>query len=70
MTAPAGILKKTKNNDNKNFRAREEWQKGKRLGRPKQVFVNTGLLTADEVLSLIDWKSSNHLKIEWQKVST
>ena len=39
MTAPAGIIKKTKDNSNKKYRENSEWQKGKRLGRPKQVWV-------------------------------
>jgi hypothetical protein len=38
MTMPAGIVKKTKDNSRKKWREHQEWQKGKRLGRPKQVF--------------------------------
>lgn len=38
MTAPAGIIKKTKNNSKKSFRAREKWMEGKKLGRPHQQF--------------------------------
>jgi len=38
MTAPAGIIRKNKDCSKKNYRAREEWQKGKRLGRPAQQF--------------------------------
>jgi hypothetical protein len=39
MTAPAGIVKKTKNNGNKKYRENEEWQKAKKLGRRKQLWV-------------------------------
>jgi hypothetical protein len=35
---PAGLQTKLKNNAKKNFRAREEWQAGKKLGRPAQQF--------------------------------
>ena len=49
MTAPAGILKKTKNNDHKNFREREDWLLGKKLGRAKQVFVDTKNLPIAEI---------------------
>ena len=38
MAKPAGLQTKLKDNSNKNFRAREEWQKAKKIGRPKQVF--------------------------------
>ena len=38
MTMPAGIQKKTKDNSGKKYREHEEWQVGKKLGRPKQVF--------------------------------
>jgi len=40
MAKPEGIQRKTKNNDNKHYQAREAWLKAKRQGRPKQVFVN------------------------------
>ena len=35
---PAGITRKTKDNSKKLHRNREEWMRGKRIGRPKQVF--------------------------------
>lgn len=35
---PAGLQSKLKNNSNKHDRIREEWQRGKRLGRPAQQF--------------------------------
>jgi hypothetical protein len=38
MTAPAGIIRKNKDCSKKNFRAHEEWQKAKKLGRPAQQF--------------------------------
>ena len=39
MPKPIGIVTKRKNNDNKHYRDNEEWQKGKKLGRPKQQWV-------------------------------
>jgi hypothetical protein len=39
MAKPAGIVKKTKNNGNKNYRANNEWMLGKKIGRKKQVWV-------------------------------
>ena len=41
MAKPAGVLTKTKDNSKKLHRNREEWMKGKKIGRPKQVFVDT-----------------------------
>jgi hypothetical protein len=38
MSMPAGVVKKTKNNDNKKYRENAEWQTGKKLGRKKQKF--------------------------------
>lgn len=38
MARPDGLLRKTKDNTKKNHRSREEWNAGKRIGRPKQVF--------------------------------
>lgn len=35
---PTGVVKKTKDNSKKNYRAAEDWRKGKRLGRPQQQF--------------------------------
>jgi hypothetical protein len=40
MAKPVGIQKKLKDNSAKKFREREEWMQGKKLGRPKQVFVD------------------------------
>jgi hypothetical protein len=39
MAMPVGITKKTKDNSNKLFRLHEEWMQGKKIGRPKQVWV-------------------------------
>lgn len=36
---PAGVARATKNNDNKHPRQADEFREGKRLGRPKQVWV-------------------------------
>ena len=38
MAKPAGVTVKTKDNSKKHPRAHEEWQKGKRIGRPAQQF--------------------------------
>ena len=38
MARPAGLATKTKDNSRKKFREREEWMRGKRLGRPAQQF--------------------------------
>jgi hypothetical protein len=38
MAMPAGVTKKTKDNSKKKYRENAEWMKGKKLGRPKQVF--------------------------------
>jgi len=39
MARPEGIVKRTKDNDHKHPQQREEWMKGKKIGRPKQVWV-------------------------------
>lgn len=39
MSAPVGIVKKTKDNSKKLYRNNEEWMKGKKIGRPKQRWV-------------------------------
>ena len=38
MSKPEGILRKKKDNSKKNYRSAEDFAKGKKLGRPKQVF--------------------------------
>ena len=35
---PAGVTQKTKDHSKKHPRMAEDWQKGKRIGRPKQEF--------------------------------
>jgi hypothetical protein len=37
---PAGLLTKLKDNSNKKWREHNEWQIGKKLGRPKQVWID------------------------------
>lgn len=44
MGRPAGVERATKNNDNKHPHVREEWMKGKRIGRPKQAWVPGGFV--------------------------
>lgn len=39
MAKPAGVTAKTKDNSRKKHRENEEFQKGKKLGRPKQLWV-------------------------------
>lgn len=46
MTAPAGIIRKTKDNSRKKYREAKEWAEGKKIGRPKQVWVFDEPLTA------------------------
>ena len=38
MAMPAGVQRKSKNNDNKHPRVHDEWMKGKKLGRPAQQY--------------------------------
>jgi hypothetical protein len=38
MARPAGLMLKRKNNDHKHSRIHDEWQAGKKLGRPAQQF--------------------------------
>jgi hypothetical protein len=40
MARPAGVAKATKDNSNKHPHIREEFTKGKKLGRPKQRWVS------------------------------
>ena len=39
MAKPVGVVTKTKDNSRKKFREHEDWMKGKKLGRPKQVWI-------------------------------
>jgi hypothetical protein len=38
MARPVGVVAKTKDNSRKKHREHEEWQKGKRIGRPAQQY--------------------------------
>ena len=38
MAKPTGLQSKLKDNSKRNYRAREEWKQGKKLGRPHQQF--------------------------------
>ena len=38
MARPTGLQSKLKDNSKRNYRAREEWKQGKKLGRPHQQF--------------------------------
>jgi len=70
MARPVGLTAKLKNNSNKNFRAREEWMKGKKIGRPKQVFIDTTRFNStEEIESLTDAQVLALPKPGWQKVS-
>jgi hypothetical protein len=39
MAKPAGLQSKLKDNSKKNYRSREEWTTGKKVGRKKQEWV-------------------------------
>jgi len=39
MAKPEGILRKKKDNSKKNYRNAEDFAKGKKVGRPKQVWI-------------------------------
>jgi hypothetical protein len=40
MAKPAGLITKNKDNSRKKYREHDAWMKGKRLGRPKQQWVD------------------------------
>jgi hypothetical protein len=40
MAKPIGLQSKLKDNSKKLYRNNEEWMKGKKIGRPKQVWVD------------------------------
>jgi len=54
MARPVGLTLKRKNNDHKKYRENAEWQAGKKLGRPKQVWV---------------WCNPRCSKGKWEKVA-
>jgi hypothetical protein len=39
MAKPAGVARATKDNSKKHPQQRDEWMKGKKIGRKKQVWV-------------------------------
>ena len=69
MTAPAGILRKTKDNSKRRYREHDEWMLGKRLGRPRQVFVDTKALSVAEIEALTDAQILALPAPHWEKVS-
>jgi hypothetical protein len=69
MARPVGLTAKLKNNSNKNFRAREEWMKGKKIGRPQQVFFDAKAVELKVIESLTDSQLLALPKSGWQKVS-
>lgn len=45
MAKPVGVARASKNNDNKHPQRHEEWMRGKKIGRPKQVWVEEFIST-------------------------
>lgn len=58
MARPARMTQKTKDNSKKNYRERKEWMQGKKIGRPKQVWV-------DDTPTHLIGESEGH----WEKVA-
>jgi hypothetical protein len=56
MTKPAGVARATKDNSKKHPQQRDEWMRGKKIGRRKQVwveeFVSTSAPAGAEVRSV------------------
>lgn len=70
MSRPAGVTAKTKDNSKKKFREHEEWMVGKKIGRPKQVYVDTRIgMSIKEVEKLTDAEILALPKPGWEKVS-
>lgn len=73
MAKPVGTMKsaeKTDHRKKKNPSAHEEWQKRKREGRPKQVFVDTRLFNSiEEIEKLTDAQLLALPAPRWEKVS-
>jgi hypothetical protein len=70
VAKPVGIVVKTKDNSKKKYREHDEWMRGKKLGRPKQVFVDTRMgMSIDEIESLSDAQILALPKPHWEKVS-
>jgi hypothetical protein len=79
MAKPTGLQSKLKDNSKRNYRAREEWQTGKKLGRKKQVWVPSTLngnplspyLTMDEIDVAITEETianGSYVSAHWGKV--
>lgn len=69
MAKPAGMQAKLKDNSKKNYRTREEWMKAKKIGRPKQVFIDTTRFNStEEIEQLTDAQILALPKPGWQKV--
>lgn len=63
MARPAGTQRSLKDNSKKNYRVREEWMQGKRIGRPKQRWV------PDEVMSdVVTRNILGTIPGHWEKV--
>jgi len=70
MSKPAGVLAKTKDNSKKKPYEHEQWMKGKKIGRPRQVFVDTRMgMSLTEIEQLTDAQILALPKPGWQKVS-
>lgn len=65
MAKPAGMQSRLKDNSNKKFRENEEWMKGKKIGRPKQLWVWDKLDSAGVGHAYPGPTSVGH----WQKVA-
>ena len=74
---PEGIIKRTKDNDHKHPQQREEWMKGKKIGRPKQMWVPSTLfgvpfpeyMSSDDIEREINGHSIEHyVPAHWEKV--
>ena len=77
MSKPEGITKRTKDNSRKKSYEREQWMKGKKIGRPKQVWVPSmlkGVVINDEadlgeIAEIInDGSISGYTRAHWEKV--
>lgn len=71
MAMPVGIQRKTKDNSKKKFREHDEWMQGKKIGRPKQVFVDTRSVfgSTEEIEKLTHAQLLALPRPHWEKVS-
>jgi hypothetical protein len=70
MSKPAGVITKTKDNSKKKPHERELWMQGKKIGRPKQVYVDTRIgMSIEEIEQLSDAQILALPKPHWEKVS-